>query len=124
MSDWPGIGQFIRLERHTIVKGKPRSSISYAVTSLKPEAVSADQLLRLLRSRWEIENRLFWVKDVVMGEDHARARSGNVPLATSVVRNAVVNFLRVTGAKKLATELRANVLQLNALFAKLRLPNL
>lgn len=106
------------------MKGKSRSSVSYAVTSLKPEHASADKLLELLRSRWEIENRLFWVKDVVMGEDHARARTANGPLATSVVRNAVVNFLRITGAKKLARGLRANVLQLNHLFAKLRLPNL
>ena len=107
-----------------MVKGKPRSSISYAVTSLKPGHASADKLLQLLRSRWEIENRLFWVKDVVMGEDHARARTANGPLTTSLVRNAVVNFLRVTGVEKPAQGLRANVLQLNNLFAKLRLPNL
>ena len=102
------------------MKGKPRSSVSYAVTSLKASCVPVDSLLHLTRGRWGIENRLFWIKDVVMGEDHARARSGNVPLATSLIRNAIINFLRATGAEKL----RANVLQLNSLFSKLRLPNL
>jgi len=106
------------------VKGETKTTVQYAITSLSPQAASAEKLLRLWRDRWAIENRLFWFKDVVLGEDHSRIRSGQAPRAMSVVRNAIVNYLRTCNVKHLAAELRRNALNNKHLFTKLGILNL
>lgn len=118
-SDWPGLAQFLRIERTTIVDGEERTSITYAITSLTPERASPAKLLDLLRGRWEIENRLFWVRDVVFREDHSRIRTGTAALATSHVRNAAINYLRARKVDNNAAALRENALKVEGLLREL-----
>ncbi len=118
-SDWPGVRQFLKLERETTVKGKNRKTVSYAVTSHSPESATAEQLLRLWRDRWGIENRLFWVKDVTFREDHCRVRTDNAAFAISVIRNATINYIRASGQPSIAAALRSNVLLLTHTLARL-----
>ena len=75
--DWPAVKQFLGLERITTIKGETKSTVSYAITSLRPENASAKQRLQFWRDRWAIENRLFRVKDAVIREDHSRIRTGH-----------------------------------------------
>jgi hypothetical protein len=118
-SDWPGLAQFLRVERTTIVDGETRTSVSYAITSLPPERASSAKLLDLWRGRWAIENRLFWVRDVVFREDHSRIRTGTAALATSHVRNAAINYLRARKVDNNAAALRENALKVEALLREL-----
>ena len=55
-SDWPGLSQFLRLERRVTVNGQTTTTVQYAVTSLTRDQASAEQLLALWRFRWGIEN--------------------------------------------------------------------
>ena len=112
--DWPGLGQFLRLERTTWSAGVTRRSVGYAITSLPPERASPEELLAMWRGRWEIENRVFWVKDVVLREDHSGIRTGRGPLAMSLVRNAAINHLRARNVPNTAADLRENALNLHA----------
>jgi predicted transposase YbfD/YdcC len=123
-SDWPGLRQFVKLERRTTIRGKTRTTVSYAVASHRVATSSAEQLLALWRGRWMIENRLFWVKDAVMREDHSRIRSGQAAYAMSIIRNAILNYFRVCDVKNIAAELRANALKLNDLLTRLGIFNL
>ena len=54
--------------------GEVRRTVSYALTSLGPEVADAKRLGSLLLSRWEVENRSFWVRDVCFREDACQVR--------------------------------------------------
>lgn len=58
-------------------------------------AWEASQVLTWLRGHWEVENRVFWVRDVTYGEDRSHARM--VALALSGLRAVAVNLIRHLG---------------------------
>jgi predicted transposase YbfD/YdcC len=122
-SDWPGLRQFLKLERQTTVKGETKTTVAYAVTSRSTESSTSDQLLALWRDRWAIENRLFWVKDTVMREDHSRIRTGHAAFAMSIIRNASINYIRASGQTGIAAAFRSNVLQIASLLTRLGILN-
>ena len=117
--NWPGLRQFLRLERETTIKGETKTTVAYAVTSRLSESSTAEELLALWRDRWAIENRLFWVKDATLREDHSRIRTGQAAFAMSVIRNASVNYIRSSGNQCIAAALRANALRIPALLTRL-----
>ena len=118
-ADWTGLGQFLRLERSVTVHGETTTTVQYAITSLSPDRASSERLLDLWRGRWEIENRLFWVRDVVFGEDASRIRSGTAPLSMSLIKNAAMNTLRALKVPNITAALRENALKVPNLFHKL-----
>jgi hypothetical protein len=73
LDHFPGCGQVVRMEREVVRKGtgEVRRTVSYALTSLGPEVADARRLGELLLSRWEVENRSFWVRDVLL-RGHAK----------------------------------------------------
>ena len=70
---FPGCGQVARMEREVVRRGtgEVRRTVSYALTSLGPGVADARRLGELLLSRWEVENRSFWVRDVLL-RGHAK----------------------------------------------------
>ena len=119
---WPGLNRFLRLTRETTVDGETTRTVSYAITSLTPHQADAAVLLQMWRDRWAIENRTFWVRDVVLGEDHCRIRTGRAPENMSILKNAVINYLRARKVPNIAAALRENAVKLQPLLARLRLP--
>jgi predicted transposase YbfD/YdcC len=105
--DWPGFAQAIRIERTRIVKGKRTTDVSHAITSLDAKRANAGELLALSRGHWGIENRLHWVRDVTLGEDKCRARTGQGPENLATLRNAALTLLRSNGYKAIAPTLRS-----------------
>ncbi|MEZ6145564.1 MAG: hypothetical protein R3B91_09160 [Planctomycetaceae bacterium] len=70
--------------------------MQYAITSLPPSrAASPERLLDLWRGRWEIENRLFWVRDVAFREDHSPSATARPRCPMSLIKNAAMNTLRI-----------------------------
>ena len=47
-----------------------------------------------MRDHWQIENGLHYVRDVTLGEDACRVRSGRRPQVLAALRNAVVHLLK------------------------------
>lgn len=82
-----------------------RYSVQYALSSLSPQVAGARQLGERMRWRWGVENRSFWVRDVLLREDHAQA-GGGLAFNLSVLRAFLVNWLnhRQVQAKKAALE--------------------
>ena len=117
--DWPGLRQFLKLERETTVKGETKTTVAYAITSRSVASSTAEQVLALWRDRWGIENRLFWVKDVTLREDQGRIRSGRAAFVMSIIRNATINYIRSSGNECIAAALRSNVLRIPALLTRL-----
>lgn len=90
---WPGLGQVGKVERRVHQQGAVIRQIRYFITSLAP-SVSPARLLTLKRGHWQIENRLHYVRDVSLGEDASRVRTGAAPQVLAALRNVVLNLLR------------------------------
>lgn len=118
--DWPGLAQVCRVEREVRKKGeKPRLETAYAITSVPQSAAGPSTLLGWWRGHWGIENRSHYVRDVSMGEDASRIRSGAAPQIMAAFRNAVVGFLRQRGTVNIAEALRRNAAQVRPLLLSL-----
>lgn len=103
--DWPGARQVLRVERRCLAKGAWTREVRYAITSLGPE-VAAPALLQHVRRHWAIENRLHWVRDVTMGEDACRVRTGAAPQILAALRNTTLALARHAGWANIAAALR------------------
>ena len=93
-ADFPGLTSVIRV--HQVVRehptGRERDSVQYGVSSLSD--LAPDRALALLRGHWEIENRLFYVKDDGFGEDRHVLQHRHSGLVMSLLRGAALTLLR------------------------------
>ena len=103
---WPQVQQVCCVERRVTRKGATRKETAYAITSLSPAQAGPQELLRLWRGHWKIENRLHYVRDVTMKEDASQVRSGAAPQVMAAVRNTVLGLLRQAGTYNIAAALR------------------
>ena len=87
------------------MRGQTHTEVRSFVTSLGAE-VGAARLLALARGHWSIENRLHYVRDVSLGEDASRIRSGTAPQVLAALRNVVLTLLRAAGVPNVAEGLR------------------
>ncbi|TDV42138.1 DDE family transposase [Actinophytocola oryzae] len=78
----------------------------YAVTSLTAAQTQPAELARYIRGHWHVENKLHWVRDVTMGEDASRARTGGGPRMMASLRNLAISLLRLTGHTNIAKATR------------------
>lgn len=104
---WPGARQVFLLERWRCApRGHWSEQILCGVTSLPPQQAGADELLHLIREHWGIENRLFYVRDVTLGEDTCRVRTRAGPHNLAITRNLTIHLLRQAGHANLAAAVR------------------
>jgi predicted transposase YbfD/YdcC len=102
--DWPGHAQVLEMRRLVQQKksGKERAEVVYGITSLGPERATAEQLMKLWREHWHIENKLHWVRDVTFDEDRSQVRAGHAPQVMAALRNTAIGLLRVLGWANMA----------------------
>ena len=67
----------------------------YLLTSLGPERATPQHLLRLNRAYWGIENRVHYVRDVALREDHCCIRKGSLPRLLVAFANLSISILRL-----------------------------
>jgi hypothetical protein len=105
---FPGCGQVVRMEREVVRKGtgEVRRTVSYALTSLGPEVADARRLGELLLSRWEVENRSFWVRDVLFREDACQVRGVGAQVLAAL-RAFLVSLLHRQGVREKKAALEA-----------------
>jgi hypothetical protein len=114
--DWPFLAQAFKLTRQRTYRGQTSVEVSYGITSLHRDKAGAREMLKLVRSHWAIENTVFYVRDVSLGEDHCRVRKYNAPHILSYLRNTILNLMRLSGINNIASALRRYAaLPLNAL---------
>ena len=101
--NWPGVEQVCVVERVRRIGGVDHRETVFAITSRSPDQASANRLLELARGHWGIENELHWVKDVVLGEDACRVRTGDGPQVLSGLRNAALRLLHDNGLNQRRT---------------------
>jgi hypothetical protein len=74
------------------------AEVVHGITGLGRERADAGRLLERARGHRGIGNRLYWVRDVMPGEDACRARSGSAPQVLAAFRKAVVHLLEADKA--------------------------
>jgi predicted transposase YbfD/YdcC len=58
-----------------------------------------------VRGHWRIENRLHWSRDVTLGEDARRVRSGAAPQVLAALNNCALGVLHHRGCTNIAARL-------------------
>jgi len=119
--DWPGAAQVCRIRSEVRAGGEASCEVSYAITSVPRERADAATLLGWHRGHWGIENRLHWVRDVTMGEDANRTRSGSGPQVLAALRNAAIAQMRIAGSTNIAASLRRNAARVSDLLKVMRI---
>ncbi len=102
-SEWVGLARLVKVERTGTRAGKPYEQIAYYISSLN---LNAAQFAQGIRGHWGIENRLHWVKDVVLEEDSSRMRQGHAPANLSIIRSLAIAILRYNGYASITTAMR------------------
>ncbi len=88
------------------MRGRRSREVEYLLTSLPAARAGPEDLLRLRRAHWGVENRLFCVRDVSFHEDQCRVRSGAGPEVLAALRNTAITVLRRLGYDNIAAGLR------------------
>ena len=105
---WPGIQQVLRRTRwHQHVRtGQSSTHVRYAITSVSRDLAPLDQIERLWRWHWTIENGTHYRRDVSFGEDRCRTRIGDAPQALAALRNAMLGLIRLEGWESIPNAFR------------------
>ena len=99
LCDLYGRRQAARIERErTVLKtGETTREVAYCLTSLGAHQAGPDEIGRLIRGHWEVENRLHYVRDFSYDEDRCRAAARNMPRNLAALSNAAISIVRVMG---------------------------
>lgn len=106
--DWPGVAQVFKLERRftRLVDGHVTHEVVYGITRLTAKEAASEQLLRLIRSHWGIENGLHYRRDETLREDWCHLKRGQAPRAMAVINNLIVGLALHIGWQNLAAARR------------------
>jgi predicted transposase YbfD/YdcC len=92
---WPGLTTLVMVESTREILDQASMERRYYISSLPGTTDNdAKRLNRVIRTHWEIENRVHWVLDVAMGEDTNRTRSGDSAQNLALIRKLALNLLR------------------------------
>ena len=92
---WPGLTTLVMVESTREILDQASMERRYYISSLPGTTDDeAKRLSGVIRTHWEIENRVHWVLDVAMGEDGNRARKGESAQNLALMRKLALNLLR------------------------------
>lgn len=114
---WVSIQRLIRVERVGTRAKRPFTETMFYISSLSLDAAGFAQRIR---QHWHIENRLHWVKDVVLKEDYSPLCDGNALVNFAIVRTIALNLFRHHGFDSITQGLRRLAHDIPALFSFFR----
>ena len=96
-NEWNKLKSIVCVSSERIVGVKKSNENRYYITSLPS---MPQQINKVIRDHWAIENSLHWVLDVSFGEDQSRIRKGNGPENMSIMRHCAINMIRRYKSKR------------------------
>src|SRR3954466_1881027 len=95
---WPGLACIgkITATREDKATGTVQTQDRYYLLS---RMMTAQEFLDTVRAHGTIENSLHWVLDVVLREDHARARKDHAPANLAILRRMALNTIKANKDK-------------------------
>jgi predicted transposase YbfD/YdcC len=97
---WKNLLCFVVVSRFTFRAGKEIEDTSFYITDVRKEVKWYEENIR---GHWHIENRLHYVKDVVLNEDHNQIQDHNRAVNVAVFNTFAINILRNEGFDSITT---------------------
>lgn len=91
VENWLGLQSICMVVCTRIIAGRETKEVRYYISSLLS---NAEQILQAVRKHWSIENKLHWILDVALNEDHSRVRKDQAPENFAVLRHIALNLLK------------------------------
>lgn len=91
IGDWAGLRSLIFIRSERRIGEETSAETRLFISSCPPEA---KQVMRYIRSHWEIENKLHWVLDMAFREDESRVRQGYAAENLAILRHLCLNLLK------------------------------
>ena len=92
---WAGLTSLVMVESIRPLGAEESVERRYYLSSLPGTTdEDAQRLNRVIRTHWEIDNRVHWVLDVAMGEDVNRTRKGESAQNLALIRQLALNLWR------------------------------
>jgi hypothetical protein len=108
VTSFPGLVMILRVDTEVHVGGSPsRKETRYLVTSLRPDAVSPERLMALVRGHWCVENGLHFIKDRWWDEDRQWSIRPGLAERLAMLRDAALTALRLLPGVPEALPVRA-----------------
>ncbi len=101
-ADWPYLAQAFEVVRISWQGNDVSREERYGITSAPLTALSARELLGVVRGHWRIETSLHRRRDVTLGEDASQVRMGQAPHILASLNNAVCGLAAKGGMSNLA----------------------
>jgi predicted transposase YbfD/YdcC len=98
--EFDGAAQVAQVRRTVTKKGRKTVEVVYLITSDRDADPAT--LAAWVRSHWEIENKLHWVRDVTYQEDKSLVRTRNAPRVMASLRSLAISLLRLDGQTNIA----------------------
>ena len=114
---WVGVKRIIKVERTGIGNRKPFEEKVFYISSL---AESAVEFAYRIRAPWHVENRLHWVKDVVLKEDESPLCGGYALINFGILRTIAMNVFRKEGFPSITNGIRSLAHDVDRLFSFLQ----
>jgi predicted transposase YbfD/YdcC len=125
--DFPHLGQVFLIEREVVHKksGKTTTETALGITSRPPEQATPQQILKINRAHWHIENRCHYVIDWNFDEDRSRIRKGHGPENVSRLRRFAVGVIQFISDGKISVTQKMQQMNRNTrlVFDYLRMTN-
>ena len=77
--------------------GKTHEEMAYYITNLPPQCVTRKKMAHLIRRYWGAVENGVHVRDVALGEDACRVRTGALPRIMAAMANLAISILRLLG---------------------------
>ena len=102
-TQWLGVQRLIRVQRRGQRGNQPFEEVMFYISSLTLDAAGFAQQVR---HHWHVENRLHWVKDVVLQEDMTPVCDGNALVNFAIIRTMALNLFRQHGVASITQGIR------------------
>lgn len=76
--------------------------VAETICFVSSKKLSAQEIMKLLRNHWCIENNLHWIKDFVFLEDRQTVRVGNAPQNMSLLRSMCISICNLVKFRSLS----------------------
>jgi predicted transposase YbfD/YdcC len=97
--NWSNLNAVVRIESTREVANRKTTETRYYISSL---TTTAKEFNRLIRSHWQVENKLHWQLDVTFCEDKSRKRKGNSAENFSLLTKTALNIIRTNTHDKIS----------------------
>ena len=114
---WVGVKRIIKVERTGIRNRKPFEEKVFYISSLTENAT---KFAYRIRAHWHVENRLHWVKDVVLKEDESPLCGGHALINFGILRTIAMNVFRKEGFSSITNGIRSLAHDVDRLFSFLQ----